>query len=454
MLAIFAPSWLPLVAVFLGGMTVKWLLDLFFLRRAMFETQEALLTRERQITDLRHELNRSVEALKNRTTELDATVRSKAAAEALAAGTAAELAETTGRKDIEVLALQQALEGERAAAACLRGEVRTLLAHLDSERGDRRAAGSEALGLRLRAAEDRARALDQEAALGRLRGALMVLETEADALRTPLEKARRDLASQLTVNEVLQDAVRVRDTALEELRSRLTGAEVEIRSVSGLLARQDEERARLEEARAAQADAESRCATARAEAEAARLELEGLQTRRIDFDAALMLKEAQANAWEREYRNARGRAEAATARSAQDARALDALRSELTACQADLERVRLAASQAPAADPADDRRMGELEAELAAVSESHARLEAQLAEARVTASRAEDLAEQLGTVEAELAALKLDAGPSAHAAGGDLDTLLQDLDSLTRERNRLAAEVAAFKASGGRHATD
>lgn len=454
MFAIFAPSWLPLVAVFLGGMTVKWLLDLFFLRRAMFETQEALLTRERQITDLRHELNRSVEALKNRTTELDATVRSKAAAEALAAGTAAELAETTGRKETEVLALQQALESERSAAACLRGEVRTLLAHLDSEQGDRRAAGSEALGLRLRAAEDRARALDQEAALGRLRGALQVLETEADALRTPLEKARRDLASQLTVNEALQDAVRVRDTALEELRSRLTGAEAEIRSVSGLLARQDEERARLDEARAAQADAESRCATARAEAEAARLELEGLQTRRIDFDAALMLKEAQANAWEREYRNARGRAEAATARSAQDGRALDALRSELTACQADLERVRLAASQAPAADPADDRRMGELEAELAAVSESHARLEAQLAEARVTASRAEDLAEQLGTVEAELAALKLDAGPSAHAAGGDLDTLLQDLDSLTRERNRLAAEVAAFKASGGRHATD
>ncbi|MFM7556322.1 MAG: hypothetical protein ACKPAH_13635, partial [Verrucomicrobiota bacterium] len=138
-------------------MTVKWLLDLFFLRRAMFETQEALLTRERQITDLRHELNRSVEALKNRTTELDATVRSKAAAEALAAGTAAELAETTGRKETEVLALQQALESERSAAACLRGEVRTLLAHLDSEQGDRRAAGSEALGLRLRAAEDRAR---------------------------------------------------------------------------------------------------------------------------------------------------------------------------------------------------------------------------------------------------------------------------------------------------------
>ena len=85
MFALVDSSWLPPVAAFLSGLLVKWLLDLFFLRRSIFETQEALLTRERQITDLRHELNRSVETLKNRTTELDATIKAKAAAEASSA---------------------------------------------------------------------------------------------------------------------------------------------------------------------------------------------------------------------------------------------------------------------------------------------------------------------------------------------------------------------------------
>ena len=71
MFALLASPWLPLAAAFLSGLLIKWLLDLFFLRHSIFETQEALLTRERQITDLRHELNRSIETLKNRTIELD-----------------------------------------------------------------------------------------------------------------------------------------------------------------------------------------------------------------------------------------------------------------------------------------------------------------------------------------------------------------------------------------------
>jgi hypothetical protein len=45
--------------------------------------------------------------------------------------------------------------------------------------------------------------------------------------------------------------------------------------------------------------------------------------------------------------------------------------------------------------------------------------------------------------------MKLEPAPTA-SASGDLDTLLNDLDTLTRERNLLAAEVASLKASGGR----
>ena len=120
MFALVAPSWLPWAAAFLSGLLIKWLLDLFFLRRSMFETQQALQTRERQITDLRHELNRSVETLKNRTTELDANVRAKAAAEALAAQRLAENLAAAERAASEIGTLTQALSIHEATAVRLR----------------------------------------------------------------------------------------------------------------------------------------------------------------------------------------------------------------------------------------------------------------------------------------------------------------------------------------------
>ena len=453
MLALLAPSWLPLVAALLGGMIIKWLLDLFFLRRALFETQEALLTRERQITDLRHELNRSVETLKNRTTELDATVKSKTAAEGLAAQRLADHRAACDRLESEIEALKRARSDEATTTSRLRDEIQGLLGHVSVERSERRSAESEILELKLRLAQAQARESDQEAALKALRLACELAFSEGETLRALLEQARRDLAAQTTVNNALQEAVRLRDTSLEGVRLQLASAEAECQSVSQLLARQDEERNRLTEVQKALAEAEARAASARDEAQAARLQLESIQTQRIDFDAALMLKEAQANAWERECRTARNLADTAARKSSADAKALETLKSEHAKCLSELTESRRAAETTGASAPAPTdgsqaQRIRDLEAELATLSESHERLESQLAETKVVASRAEDLAEQLGTVEAELAAMKLEPAPSTPSASSDLDTLLQDLDALTRERNLLAAEVASLKASG------
>ena len=140
MFALVAPSWLPWAAAFLSGLLIKWLLDLFFLRRSMFETQQALQTRERQITDLRHELNRSVETLKNRTTELDANVRAKAAAEALAAQRLAENLAAAERAASEIGTLTQALSIHEATAVRLREEIQTLLGQVAGESSERRSA--------------------------------------------------------------------------------------------------------------------------------------------------------------------------------------------------------------------------------------------------------------------------------------------------------------------------
>jgi hypothetical protein len=449
MLALLASPWLPLAAAFLSGLLVKWLLDLFFLRRSLFETQATLLTRERQITDLRHELNRSIETLKNRTIELDATVKAKAAAEALGTQRLSENLVIAERAAAELAQLRQARSEDASIAANLRAEVQTLLGHVSGERSLRRSAESEALDLKLHQATAASLASDQESALQSLRLARQLAVSENETLRPLIDQARHELAAQLTVNAALLGAVQLRDTTLEGLRTQLASAEAECQSVSQLLARQDEERKRLTEVQTALAEAEARCASSQAEADAARLQLESVQTQRMDFDAALMLKEAQANAWERECRNAKNRADTAVRKSATDAQALESLKAELAACQTELAAVNGAptASAAPTADPALAQRMKDLETELAVVSESHARLESELAETKALASRAEDLSEQLGTVEAELAALKLEPAPSP---SGDLETLLQDLDTLTRERNQLAAEVASLKATGTR----
>lgn len=449
MLALLASPWLPMAAAFLSGLLIKWLLDLFFLRRSMFETQAALLTRERQITDLRHELNRSIETLKNRTVELDATVKAKAAAETLGTQRLAENLATAERAAAELALLKQAQTEDAAIAANLREEIQALLGHVSGERSLRRSAESEALDLKLQLATATSMASDQESALQSLGQARELAVSENETLRPLLDQVRHELAAQLTVNAALQGAVQLRDTTLEGLRTQLASAEAECQSVSQLLARQDEERNRVAEVQTALAEAEARCAASQTEADAARLQLETVQTQRMDFDAALMLKEAQANAWERECRTAKNRADTAVRKSAADAQALESLKSELAACQTDLASLKggSAASLAPTADPIVAQRMKDLETELAVVSESHARLESELAETKALASRAEDLSEQLGTVEAELAALKLEPAPSP---SGDLETLLQDLDTLTRERNRLAAEVAALKATGTR----
>jgi chromosome segregation ATPase len=449
MLALLASPWLPLAAAFLSGLLVKWLLDMFFLRRSLFETQATLLTRERQITDLRHELNRSIETLKNRTIELDATVKAKAAAEALGTQRLAENLATAERAAAELAQLRQARSEDASIAANLRAEVQTLLGHVSGERSLRRSAESEALDLKLHQATAASLASDQESALQSLRLAQQLAVSENETLRPLIDQVRHELAAQRTVNAALQGAVQLRDTTLEGLRTQLASAEAECQSVSQLLARQDEERKRLAEVQTALAEAETRCASSQAEADAARLQLETVQTQRMDFDAALMLKEAQANAWERECRTAKNRADTAVRKSATDAQALESLKAELAAYQTELAAVKGSptASAAPTADPALAQRMKDLETELAVVSESHARLESELAESKALASRAEDLSEQLGTVEAELAALKLEPPPSP---SGDLETLLQDLDTLTRERNQLAAEVASLKATGTR----
>jgi len=465
--------WLLVAAAFLSGLLVKWLLDLFFLRRSIFDTREQLSTRERQLTDARHEQARTSETLKNRLIELDSTSKAKLAAEALAARRARELEAAAE----EVAGLRQQLERETARSAALSERVSMLEIRLDRSSTEISQIQSRSLDLSLRLAEAEATVVGQAEALAELRAIRESLTGSRDAVFARLLDAEAGLAAQQEVHLALQDALLSRDTTIAGQRSQLASLDLERRSVADLLAARDAEAGRLADSLAHLSPLKPQLAAAEASLAKIRTQLDSATRVRDESEAALKRRDHELTEWERkaqEYQSAFDDAarensrisqelaritaqasgasaalkQAEAAKASSDSR-LAALAAENTALRKDLEsgdtasggfrdELQRAKSELSAATAARTA----TESELAAVSESHAQLEAQLVEARQSASRAEELAEQLGTVEAELAVLR--ALPR-EPAPAELETVLNDLDQVIRERNGLAAELALLR---------
>lgn len=175
--------WVSLLAAVLFGMVVKWVLDLFFLRSEVFGLRRRLSDRERDLTDLRHEHGRSLQELKNRLTELDATSKAKTVA---LAGLAAREAELAALRERAGTLSQQATEAETRIAS-LRSEIVLLEQSLT--------------GLRSRLAH-------QEATLTEL--------VQHDACLS------RDLGVVQSVRDALEAAVRSRDESLVAADAEIT----------------------------------------------------------------------------------------------------------------------------------------------------------------------------------------------------------------------------------------
>jgi chromosome segregation ATPase len=469
-------QWLVVAAAFLTGLLTKWLLDLFFLRSGIFETRAQLAAREQQLTEARHEQARTSEALKNRLIELDATTKAKLAAEGLAARRS---------KEIEVLnstagELRRKLESATEAVARLESDLDRTTRQLDESRSAEASLRSESLGLRLDQSISAATLAGQEDSLQELRGIRLSLIEERDAVVARCLGAELSLEAQRSVNEGLANALQARDTMLAGLRSQLESLESERQSVAGLLASRDGEVERLSQT-ATQLDAlRLQHAATEMDLARARTELESATRVRNDAQATLRRREAELAESERratEYQAAFDDAARENARLGQELAKSEALATanggsvkSAEAARKDLEQ-RLAATvlemeslhgrlreaEAGGSDGRDRLASAELaltearaaktalEGELEAVSQSHSRLESQLVELRPNAARADDLAERLGQLEAELASLR---GTPAGSGRSDIDALLNDLDQVTRERNELAAELALHRKSG------
>ncbi len=408
---------------FVAGLWVKWLFDLFFLRRTFFDTRETLITRERELTQLRHEQTRISETYKNRLVELEAVTHAKLSAEKKATQCSQELELATKNSQAAQTSLDLALARHFSHTT----EMTGLESQFESATNELVALRSETLNSSLRLAELQAVVTGQDRSL-----------TELHALRESLALARdevlgRFLEVSLHLNSLqavriqLEETLALRDLSISELRSQLTPLQTE-KDQGALATNQDETLSRELLARTTE------LSTAQASAQ------EYLEA----YNEAVL--ENQTITVERD----RLLAHSSTAQAL--------LATRLTEATAEIEALR--ASHLSASDTTEplSGRLNQalidlhestslrttLEAELAAVSESHARIESDLVENRYLASRAEDLAEHLGVAEAELSALRTQANGTLPSL--DNEILLIELEQANRDRKKLNAELALLKA--------
>lgn len=386
-------QWLASLAYLLGGMTLKWVLDLFFLRHVFRENEQRLSAREAEYTALKHEHSQALTELKNKLTELEATSRAKSLAEASLANL------NSSQAALRAHALR--VEEDLAAARVRETELLSRISEREQavQAAEARALASES-AVQHQAADAqvlRGRLGDAEAALSDLGRREAELGEELGRVRSELaerirqadETARESEGARARVAE-LEVALQGRDAEIADARGRLTALESERESVSTTLRSTDRELG------------------------LAREQILGQDT---------ALKEALAGA------------EASRAEAARAAADLESMRVTCEGLRQELVEARASGGGGHGfgmePDPAWVHRVQDIQAELEAVSASHARLEMELATERELRTRLEG--------ERPAAMPEPVAPPSA--------ALLAEIDELNRERNALAAELAALKAA-------
>lgn len=452
---------LVMALVFFIGWTVHWIVGLLFFRARFFE-QDATITRlSRDVDDARFQLTRTQTDLRSKTDLLDAVQKSKSALEQKAHGLAGELLSAQG----VAAELAARAETHAAAAATAQNRLQSELAALSTQpQLPPVIPGDPILVASLDTLRDKATHLQN-----RLDETLADI-AEATARTVVLE---RSLAVEKSVRETLARAVQARDESLQEMREELE--ELETR-----LAASEEDRT------AAVAQQEAR----QTEETSLRQEIDRERRARTSLDMVLKERETQLAEAERkaqEFQEAfneaveenkrvsdearKAKATHALAETAlkgidQELKGLKARHAKLETEAADLRKTTTAInSTAQAATKAQETELATLRIQLdtarAAADASTAalaNLEDQLAtrtrDFRKLQDQNEALAEELQSLTKANESLTeqlqrtTTSTPSESSDGeqnSDVTAILTDLDTVTRERNELAAELAALK---------
>ncbi|MBL9176313.1 MAG: hypothetical protein JNL10_22410 [Verrucomicrobiales bacterium] len=412
-----------LIAAFLAGMMVEWILEIFYFRQRLFDSEARARRRGEELDSERFHHGRTQAELKTRTGELDTAQKGRTLAESLLTAARGKLA---------------VAEAELVAAAAertrLEGEVSRQQREITSLRDDVTRGHEAVVDSGLRCSLLEAEALNGQTALSETRRQLSATDSQlAQALSrvSALEASSADVARQLSQHKIdlhtLQTERDSRTRELEKARESLEAArrngEEADRRRTALGEERDALAARVEKLESA-AVASRNAATAQEQKLKARSEelkqvslqlgeaaeeLAGLKSRCAQVEANLEAAartrstlEAELAGRDRDLSALRSEA-ADRASAAADASALAELREELETVRRDVASWR--------------SRTEELEAELLSTSESHRELARENERLRSTT-------------------------PSGAAD----DSLEAELTAMTRERNELAAELAVLRA--------
>ncbi|MSU31755.1 MAG: hypothetical protein EXS25_03655 [Pedosphaera sp.] len=402
---------LVVFTAFVAGLWIKWLFDLFFLRHSFFDTRETLITREHELTQLRHEQSRISETYKNRLVELEAVTHAKLNAENKATQFSQELELAT----MNLRAAQTSLDLALARQFSHTTEVPILESQIESATNELVALRSETLNSSLRLAELQTVVTGQDRSLTELRALRESLVLARDEVLARFLEVSTHLNSLQAVRVQLGESLALRDLSLSELQSQLAALQTKIEQ-DALATNQHEILshellARTTELSAAQASAQNYL-------EAYNEAVLENQTITVERDRLLAQSSTAQALLATRLTEATAEIAALRASHLSDSDTTEPLSGRLNQALIDLHESTTLRTT--------------LEAELAAVSESHARMESDLVENRILASRAEDLAEHLGVAEAELSALRTQANGTLPSL--DSEILLIELEQANRDR--------------------
>jgi len=490
--------WLAPLAFFVGGMTLKWVLDLFFLRQGSQETERMLSVREAEFTALKHEHSQKLIELKNKLMELDATSKAKAVAEGNLSKQNSDLVALRAHilrteEDLATSRNNEVALLERIATRD--AELQVAIGRIDSLELENRDQVSAVESLRLRLEEVASVASTHGGTVVELRTTLATLHQEAAEASVRRVALSGELDAQRSVTTTLEEAVRSRDVQIADGLSRYAALEAERQSVATSLGVADRElafaRSELTERSLELKEAKQFAAIQKQELQSLRQQLDAAVQTRLAAEALAKRQVVEIDRAERQAHESRQGAEAiaiehqrlmtelatvrqeaviageqhaelrARLRTAEDESAGHLLRlAELQVrinrieserverpSQTDLARVEVpqldVQSDAPPVPDLADR-LRNVEAELEAVSASHAQLETELARERQSAA---GLHEQLREVTESLARNPMSNPVSPSLVPPGDAALLAEIDELNRERNTLAAELAALKSA-------
>ncbi len=416
---------LCLLATFLLGFTVKFLLDIYLLRERLFDAEAAVRRRGEELDSERYVHGRTQADLKNRSAELAAAQNSGALLTAQAAALKARLADT-----------ETELARVAGARMALGHELASTSAQLTVAVAEARGQASEVADLRLRADVRDAELATAGSTIEALRGNLARAVAEAAALAERIPRLEHDLSAQTTKADALGSDLQQTLRGLADAQASGGEALGALSAAQSMLAAVRAEKAETEAAMAksaataAQEAGRSAAALARAEKEnaALRAQTEKLETALKDARADVEPAEQKLKARQDEVKQLTGLLGEANEE-------LVALRTQHAQVQAN----HMATLQTRATLEAEVQiregqvatmreKLDEIEAELRATSDAHQRLLA-------------ELAERPSSVVVPTSAPVTSAAPLADPA------MLAELELMTRERNEMAAELASLRSA-------